>query len=250
MREIVSIIDTDNYDIENEVMLEEYACLLRESRVDIINLLVMKTKEINVSIFERMKEIFDNHEVTLKYYLCDVFDASSSFYKMVNNKRITTCNGSQYVFIDLPYDESFSEYLYDYLLSVLQMNYKPVLLHVERHLYLIDNEELLKELIDLGCYVSVSFQGINDENAYKILNIHALGLCHMMFSEFFINPENELKFRFWLTYSTTQYVTDIVMSDNVYCMIDNKELLGISTVTNILKHPTLDSKLADNRWLK
>ena len=248
MREIVSVIDESNYEIESELVLEHYAQLLSECDVGTMTLLILQTKETKVTKWYRMQEIFRNHEVELDFYLCDVFDASSSFYKAANNKRITTCNGSRYLFVDLPYDDTFSEHLYDYLNAMLQMNFKPVLLNVEKHSYLINDESLLKELIDLGCYISVNYESVDSKYASKILNIHAKGLCHMMFSEFLVNPEKEEEFRFWLTYSSTQYVADIVLLDNAHCMIEDQELAGISILTNILKHPTVDSELAEDRW--
>ena len=72
----------------------------------------------------------------------------------------------------------------------------------------------------------------------------------MMFSKFMIDPEKEKEFRFWLTYCATQYVADIVLIDNIRCMLSSHELAGISLVRNILKHPTMDSKLAENRWMR
>ena len=101
MKEIVSVIDTNSYEIESELVFEHYAQLLFESGIEVLNLLILRTRKIKVSTLERMKEIFYNHEETLNYYFCDVFDASTSFYKAAFNRRVTTCNGSQYVFVDL-----------------------------------------------------------------------------------------------------------------------------------------------------
>ena len=248
MKEIISIIDTSGLDGIQTNTLIEYAQLLKEHNISRMTLLVIQQKDTKGIKQSSIKEIFSDYNIDINVYYCDVFDASTSFYKAVNYKRITTCNDSDYIFISLPKGNEFPEHLYDYFMSVVSMNYKPVLLNVEKYSYLINNEALLKELIDLGCYISVDFESVSDPCTAKIMNLYAKGLCHMMFSKFMTHPNYIQEFSFWLTYCATQYVADIVMLDNTYCMLANQELAGVSATVNILKHPTLDSTLAENRW--
>ena len=101
---------------------------------------------------------------------------SSELMDKLEKKMIPSINGSSYVLIEFSQNAKFSE-IKSWLIHILRLGYIPVDAHVERYNAFDRNEEYLKEIINMGCYIQINSSSVlkakwfNDKN--KILKKRA-----------------------------------------------------------------------------
>lgn len=256
MQEIYSILDLRINSVPSENVFEYYAKILEEHQIRKMTIFVLRTdlkqEKQNIGDWYRITDIFRNHHIELEYYISDVLEARQSIFRSTYDRRINSCNNSRYVFVDLPYALSFVDRFYDYLMALMQLNFIPVLINVDMHRYLYLDQHLLKSLVDMGCVICMNYANIDTNNPGPkfdaLVDLNAKGLCHMMMGSFLVDPMLMKRVSSLMSGSFTSYIMNIEMSDNIRCMIANREMIGISKTMNIIEHPSIDSEIADARW--
>ena len=84
---------------------------------------------------------------------------SSELMDKLEKKMIPSINGSSYVLIEFSQNAKFWE-IKTSLTNVLRLGFIPVIAHVERYQSLENNENYLKELINMGCYVQINSSSV------------------------------------------------------------------------------------------
>ncbi len=84
---------------------------------------------------------------------------SSELMDKLEKKMIPSINGSSYVLIEFSQNAKFWE-IKTGLTNVLRLGFIPVIAHVERYQSLENNENYLKELINMGCYVQINSSSV------------------------------------------------------------------------------------------
>lgn len=84
---------------------------------------------------------------------------SSELMDKLGKKMIPSINGSSYVLIEFSQNAKFWE-IKTGLTNVLRLGFIPVIAHVERYQSLENNENYLKELINMGCYVQINSSSV------------------------------------------------------------------------------------------
>ena len=101
---------------------------------------------------------------------------SSELMDKLEKKMIPSINGSSYVLIEFSQNAKFWE-IKSGLIHILRLGYIPVVAHVERYQAFDRNEEYLKEIINMGCYIQINSSSVlkakwfNDKN--KVLKKRA-----------------------------------------------------------------------------
>ena len=101
---------------------------------------------------------------------------SSELMDKLEKKMIPSINESSYVLIEFSRNITFWE-IKSGLINILRLGYIPVVAHVERYQVLDRNEEYLKEIINMGCYIQINSSSVlkvkwyNDKN--KVLKKRA-----------------------------------------------------------------------------
>lgn len=94
---------------------------------------------------------------------------SSELMDKLEKKIIPSINGSSYVLIEFSQNAKLWE-IKTGLTNILRMGFIPVIAHVERYQSFENNENYLKELIHMGCYVQINSSSVlkakwfNDKN--------------------------------------------------------------------------------------
>lgn len=113
---------------------------------------------------------------------------SDSVINALNKKEALTLNGTRYVLVEFSFGEKYKA-IYQGLGNLIRSGYVPILAHVERYSCLSRSEELIGEIIELGCYIQMNcnslkgglFHSKSTENRKLVNNgmIHFLGSdCH------------------------------------------------------------------------
>ena len=84
---------------------------------------------------------------------------SSELMDKLEKKMIPSINGSSYVLIEFSQNAKFWE-IKTSLTNVLRLGFIPVIAHVERYQSLENNENFLKELINIGCYIQINSSSV------------------------------------------------------------------------------------------
>ena len=96
---------------------------------------------------------------------------SSELMDKLEKKMIPSINGSSYVLIEFSQTTKFWE-IKNGLINILRLGYIPVVAHVERYQAFDRNEEYLKEIINMGCYIQINSSSVlkakwfNDKNKF------------------------------------------------------------------------------------
>ena len=101
---------------------------------------------------------------------------SSELMEKLEKKMIPSINGSSYVLVEFNRNITFWE-IKSGLMNILRLGFIPVVAHVERYQAFEGNEEYLKEIINMGCYIQINSSSVlkvkwfNDKN--KVLKKRA-----------------------------------------------------------------------------
>ena len=85
---------------------------------------------------------------------------------LLNMGEINTLAGSKYVLVEFNPMKNY-EYIRSAMYQLLANGYRPILAHVERYIELMGRTELIKNLIDMGCYVQVNAGTICGDSGWK-----------------------------------------------------------------------------------
>ncbi|MBQ7879856.1 MAG: hypothetical protein IJ317_04325 [Clostridia bacterium] len=127
--------------------------------------------------FEKIKPYFGKLETVLAaevYFSehgCTTFDGIASL----------AIGNSKYVLIELPFDQSWSDFLFDRLSEFMRVtSYIPVVAHVERYEQVHRHPEYLSEFLRLGCLLQInagSLQNPRNRALTKAILKHGMAHC-------------------------------------------------------------------------
>lgn len=252
MREVYTILDNRSQELKFGNKIKAYLEDLRNHNVEVLTIFQLLNNNVveNQEIWEKINNYCVGLGIELRHYGLDVLDFEASIYNSLSNRRVRSLN--HYLLVELPKDGAFEEHYYDYLLAIKQMKYIPVIINIQNHPYLYQDESIIRNLIDMGCMVMMDISKLDvnkpSDDFEALVRLHGRGLCHMVIPKFYALHKDILAVRTWMSYSFTRYIADIEMLDNVECMIEGRVLAGLSNFTNILDYPSFDAMLVDDRW--
>ncbi len=130
----------------------------------------------------------DKLELKINILLGNELYYSNSILEALKTEKALTLAGTRYVLVEFSVRDSFDK-IYRAMGEFVRAGYTPILAHVERYLCLHKREDLVGELVELGCYIQMNCSslmgGIFQREAAlnrKLLNqglVHLLGSdCH------------------------------------------------------------------------
>lgn len=80
---------------------------------------------------------------------------AGDFIEYLRNKELITLNDSQYILVELyPFEKEFNAY--KKLAALVAEGYKPIVAHPERYEFVVENEEAIGNIKDIGCLIQVN----------------------------------------------------------------------------------------------
>lgn len=89
----------------------------------------------------------------------------SSIVELLEAEKICTLASSSYVLVEFAPMDDYG-YIRDGLYHILSAGYRPVIAHIERYQCMIRKQELIDELIGMGCYIQVNAGSITGKFGY------------------------------------------------------------------------------------
>ena len=131
---------------------------------------IVATSHRRIGMFETPEDIIEKNFKSVKILAKEVASDltvlygaeiyySSELMDKLEKKMIPSINESSYVLIEFSQNAKFWE-IKTSLTNVLRMGFIPVIAHVERYQSLENNENYLKELINMGCYVQINSSSV------------------------------------------------------------------------------------------
>lgn len=141
-----------------------------------------------LAVKDKVQAEADKLNKELKILLGNELYYSESVIEALKAKEALTLAGTRYVLVEFSTKEAYTS-IFRGLGDLVRAGYAPILAHVERYLCLYKREDLISELIELGCYIQINSSSLiggifNSEAAInrKILNrglVHFVGSdCH------------------------------------------------------------------------
>ena len=153
------------YEVEREELIEKFNSFTAE----------VKTRGIDVQLYLGSEVYCDNN-----------------VYSLLEQKKVLTINGTNYLLIEFDYFD-YSDIL-DYSYNIVKMGYIPVIAHIERYSYLDVNT--LIELKGLGALMQVNASSIIGEHGKKfqkqVLTAIKSGLVNFVGTDVHSNRESSL----------------------------------------------------------
>ena len=142
-------------------------------------------EELN-NIMKQVQEEALKIDKNFKLYLGNEVFYSESVVSLLKSGDALTLAGSRYVLIEFPYGADFKS-IYKGINNFIYHGYIPILAHVERYYNIHRRQEMIEELIKMGCYIQMNSSSLiggfmNTDASYnrKILN---KGLVHFVASD-------------------------------------------------------------------
>ena len=131
---------------------------------------IVATSHRRIGMFETPEDIIEKNFKSVKILAKEVASDltvlygaeiyySSELMDKLEKKMIPSINGSSYVLIEFSQNAKFWE-IKTSLTNVLRLGFIPVIAHVERYQSLENNENFLKELINIGCYIQINSSSV------------------------------------------------------------------------------------------
>lgn len=133
-----------------------------------------------------VQEKADQLELGIDIRLGNELYYTESIVDMLKTGEALTLADSRYVLVEFSTPQDYT-YIFRAMNQLVQAGYAPILAHVERYRCLYKREDLVSELVKLGCYIQMNSSSLiggifNTEAALnrKLLN---LGLVHFIGSD-------------------------------------------------------------------
>lgn len=127
--------------------------------------------------FVSLKQQAKEAGITTDLYLGHEIRCSKGVLKQLHNDQLLTINQSRYVLLELNFISYKSEYD-DIIYELVIAGYIPIIAHVERYSYIMDNPNMVYELIEKGCLIQINQDSIMGINGPAIQKLSYLLLDH------------------------------------------------------------------------
>ncbi len=143
---------------------------------------VEELQKLREKVEQEAKKLDENVRILLgnELYYSDSIDQE------LNEKRALTLAGTRYVLVEFSFGENYRS-IYRGMDKLIHSGYIPILAHVERYSHLYKRDELISELIKMGCYIQMncnSLMGsILNGRAYYNRKLIDSGMVHFLGSD-------------------------------------------------------------------
>lgn len=127
--------------------------------------------ENNNKILKELKLELNKQNIDINLYLGNEIYITENILTLLNSKKITTLNNTNYLLIELPLNNKLNN-LEDYLHELIVKGYKIIIAHPERYIYFQDNKEELLKLKEKGILYQCNYYSIIKKygrKAYKLI---------------------------------------------------------------------------------
>ncbi|MDD3173963.1 MAG: hypothetical protein PHF63_10025 [Herbinix sp.] len=139
-----------------------------------------------LNIRDKVQMEADKLNKGLKLLLGNELFYTESIVHALKSKQALTMAGSKYVLVEFAVRESY-ETVFRGMGELIRAGYAPILAHVERYLCLHKREDLISELVKLGCYIQMNSSSLMGGlfNTEAVLNRKLInqGLVHFVGSD-------------------------------------------------------------------
>ena len=105
--------------------------------------------------FNAIEEEIKKRNIPIKIFKGQEVFLAGNFLERIKNNELITLNNSQYILVELyPFEKESSTYKKLALLTA--EGYKPIVAHPERYAFVVENEEAINNIKDIGCLVQVN----------------------------------------------------------------------------------------------
>lgn len=109
---------------------------------------------------EERKSLLDKLNVgTPKLYLGSEIYITTEIVELIEDKKASTINNTQYVLFELPMN-SKPLFVKDVVYKLIESGYKPIIAHPERYSYVKEDIEFAKELKDMGALFQSNYGSV------------------------------------------------------------------------------------------
>lgn len=114
-------------------------------------------------VFNDIKKYIQENNIDIHLYVGNEILLESGIELHFQDKRVMTLGDSRYVLVEVPNNWNW-QMLSNWIYNIKQLEYIPVIAHIER--FIEDKEDMLKlkELIEQGCYTQVNSNSIISSN--------------------------------------------------------------------------------------
>lgn len=127
--------------------------------------------ENNNKILKELKLELNKQNIDINLYLGNEIYITENILTLLNSKKITTLNNTNYLLIELPLNNKLNN-LDDYLHELIVKGYKIIIAHPERYIYFQDNKEELLKLKEKGILYQCNYYSLIKKygrKAYKLI---------------------------------------------------------------------------------
>lgn len=100
-------------------------------------------------LLTKLKTKLKKENIDINLYLGNEVFVENNMPELLNNKEISTINGSKYLLFELPMNYKFNG-LDDVIFDLRNKGYIPVIAHPERYAFIKENPKTIENLIDKG----------------------------------------------------------------------------------------------------
>ena len=113
-------------------------------------------------INDRMQELsLDSKRIGIHLYRANEVYIFNEICKFIEDKRVTTINGSKYVLLELPLTETPINNTIEIVEEIVKNGYVPIIAYPERYPYVQKNIEFAKELLRKGALLQANYASID-----------------------------------------------------------------------------------------
>ncbi len=107
-------------------------------------------------LMEAIYQKFPEYNMDINLYLGNEVYLSNNIMNLLENRKVSSINDTNYVLFDMPLDVEPSN-LYDVVYELVQNKLVPILAHPEKYKFIQKEPELINDLIELGVLMQVNY---------------------------------------------------------------------------------------------
>lgn len=138
-----------------------------------------KTFDENKVILNKLKDKLRDESLNLEVVLGNEIMISLEILNDIEDKRVSTLNGTNYVLIELPMFD-IPLYTEDMIYEILLKGYIPIIAHPERNAKIIENPNILYNYINSGVLTQLNLPSLEGSYGSKIGETAKILLRHNM----------------------------------------------------------------------
>ncbi|WP_337045221.1 tyrosine-protein phosphatase [Emticicia sp. 17c] len=170
----------------------------------IISDLYPNSRDSILAAFKELEQIIISEKIPITLNVAAEYFLDNYFNQCLSQKEILSFGDTKYLLCEISIAAPPSN-LKETIFNILTQGYRPILAHLERYLYWINDKYIIPSLIEMGCLMQVNISSLLgyygktvEDYSYKLIKnnyVSFLGtdIHNKKHLEFYINQRNNLK---------------------------------------------------------